>query len=222
MTRSPLMQKFPEFKSPTDEQGQFYSFEGIEGSGKSTQISKLVEYFETQGRRVLKLREPGGTVFGEKLRDAILHSKEGLAPLSEAHLFASARAQLLKEKILPALEDPNAVVLLDRYIDSSLAYQGFARGLGIEEILRIHQAYPLCLLPNRTFFLSISPEESLKRQETRGQVKDYFESEKFEFTQKLAEGFQKCREYFPERIVQINGSLSPSEVHQEVKANLKN
>lgn len=194
----------------------FLSFEGIEGSGKSTQIKNLTQHLNDQGYDTLTLREPGGTIFGENLRAAILNSTEPLAPIAEAYLFASARAQLLTEKILPHLKRPKSAVLLDRYIDSSLAYQGVARGLGIETILNIHLQNPLNILPQKTFYLEIPLEVSLERQDKRGNVKDYFESEKSQFTQKLIDGFKTCTEYFPERIAIINGQDSAEKVFENI------
>ena len=125
--------------------GLFFTFEGIEGAGKSTQIKLLTEKLENNGMNVLCVREPGGTRFGEKLRQAILHSTKPLHPYSEALLFASSRGQLLHEKILPHLEKEKSVVICDRYIDSSLAYQGFAREFGMDKILQVHSRAPLTL-----------------------------------------------------------------------------
>ena len=216
MNSQELSEKFPNFTKPNSKGSLFLSFEGIEGSGKSTQIKKLAEYLEAKGKKTIVLREPGGTLFGEKLREAILTSKQPIAPISEAYLFASARAQLLTEKILPHLEQENSAVLLDRYIDSSLSYQGHARGLGIEEILKIHHVSPLNILPHKTFYLAIDPETSLKRQQERGNEKDYFESEKAQFTKKLVEGFELCQKTFPERIQIIQGNASIDEVFTNI------
>ncbi len=129
------------------------SFEGIEGSGKSSQIQAFTDYLESQGMTVSHFREPGGTDFGEKLRSAILDSKTSINKLAEAHLFASSRAQLLSEKVIPLLDKPNQIVILDRFIDSSIAYQGHARDLGVEIVLDIHKYYPLNLTPHKTFYL---------------------------------------------------------------------
>lgn len=110
------------FTNVKDTNSLLLSFEGIEGSGKSTQIKKLSEYLSSQGKKVYCFREPGGTTFGEKLRSAILNSETSIDPIAEAHLFASARAQLLAQEILPKLKQDNTVIILDRYIDSSIAY----------------------------------------------------------------------------------------------------
>jgi dTMP kinase len=181
----------------------FISFEGIEGSGKTTQIKLLAEYLKTKGFRVLTLREPGGTDFGESLRSAILGSNTPIHPLAEANLFAAGRAQLLFEKVLPFLETKNSVVLVDRYIDSSMAYQGNARGLGLQTILDIHKQAPLNTVPNLTFYLEISLELSHERQAARGSEKDYFEKENHKFYQSLIDGFELCAKAFPERIKTI-------------------
>ena len=208
------------FRNPETPGSYFFSLEGIEGSGKSTQIKHLSQALIHKGYKVLTLREPGGTVFGEKLREAILAGKEPLHPLAEAHLFASARAQLLKEKILPFLLNPGSVVILDRYIDSSLAYQGKARGLGYETILEIHAHDPLCLMPHRTFFLDIDLETSMGRQEHRSQAKDYFESEKVEFYTALMDGYRELATIFPDRIVRIDASAPEETVSKIIQHDL--
>lgn len=208
------------FRHPETPGSFFLSFEGIEGSGKTTQLKEVEAFLKSKNKRVLILREPGGTVFGEKLREAILGSTEPLHPLAECHLFLASRAQLLKEKILPFLLVPDSVVILDRYVDSTLAYQGFARGLGVETILTLHQHNPLNLLPHRTYFLDISLETSMERQKARGNQKDYFESEKQEFYQKLIDGYRTLAGMFPERILKINASVTPEIVTAEIRNDL--
>lgn len=195
--------------------GLFITFEGIEGSGKSTQIDLLETYLKQTGKTVLKLREPGGTPFGEALRKAILESAEKLDPVAEAMLFASSRAQLLKEKILPALAQ-NQVVIVDRFLDSSIAYQGFARELGLKTILDIHSHGILKTHPNLTFYLAIDLETSMKRQATRGNVKDYFEKENHLFYQKLINGYEECTKVFPQRIKKIEAHKDSQDIHQEI------
>jgi len=200
------------YRNPETPGSLFLSLEGIEGSGKSTQIKEIEEFVKRKGLRVLTLREPGGTAFGEKLREAILNSHEPLHPLAECHLFLASRAQLLKEKILPFLLVPGSVVILDRYIDSTLAYQGKARKLGYQTVLTLHQFDPLNLLPHRTYFLDIDLETSLERQKLRGNAKDYFESQKHEFYQNLVDGYRELSEIFPERILKLNAEKSIKEV----------
>jgi dTMP kinase len=199
-------QLIKQFYTYDQNNSRLFSFEGIEGSGKSTQIQILKDYLISNGYKVLVLREPGGTSFGEGLRSAILNSDTPLAPISEAYLFASSRAQLIQEKIIPFLENDKHIVILDRYIDSSMAYQGNARGLGMNTILNIHTIAPLNIMPNKTFYLSISMEESMKRQEARGDKKDYFEKENQEFYQKLIQGYEDCANTFTDRIIRIDAS----------------
>lgn len=209
------------YKNPKTDGGLFLSLEGIEGSGKTTQIKNIEQYLKDKGKRVLTLREPGGTLFGEKLREAILQSEVPLHPLAECHLFLASRAQLLKEKILPFLEEKNSVVILDRYIDSTLAYQGKARSLGYETILTLHQFDPLNLLPHRTYFLDISLETSMERQSARGNKKDYFESEKLDFYTKLMTGYREVAQMFPERILKIPAEGRPTEVQSLILSDLE-
>jgi dTMP kinase len=181
------------------------SFEGIEGSGKSTQIKSFTEYLKSRGQSVHYFREPGGTKFGEKLRQAILESDSPIHPLAEANLFAASRAQLLSQKVIPLLEQENQIVILDRFIDSSLAYQGEARQLGMETILDLHKRYPLNLTPHCTFYLKIDLQTSLARQKARGDEKDYFEKENNSFYQNLINGYNNASELFKERISVIDG-----------------
>ena len=212
MNNSPAKNLLDQFQSPVTPESLFISLEGIEGSGKSTQIKELESYLQSKGLRTLTLREPGGTSFGEKLREAILGSTTPLHPLAECHLFLASRAQLLHEKILPFLLQPNSVVILDRYMDSTLAYQGRARRLGYETILNLHSTTPLNLVPHRTYFLDISLETSMERQAKRGQVKDYFESQKADFYMNLLDGYREVAGLFPERVLKIDAEKTPTEV----------
>lgn len=207
-----------QFRPPGFPGSYFLSFEGIEGAGKSTQIIQVKNDLEAQGFRVLVLREPGGTSFGEKLRQAILQNTQPLHPLAEAHLFASSRVQLLTQVILKELEEPGTVVICDRYLDSSLAYQGVARGLGVGVILEIHQNYPLHLVPHLTLYLRIDLETSMKRQKMRNAPKDYFESQGEDFYQRLIQGYDKAAELFPERVKTINAMNSAKQVAEQIKS----
>ena len=209
------------YRNPETPGSFFLSLEGIEGSGKTTQIKEIEKFCQSKNLRVLTLREPGGTVFGEKLREAILNSESPLHPLAECHLFLASRAQLLKEQILPFLLVPNSVVILDRYIDSTLAYQGKARRLGYETVLTLHQHDPLNLLPHRTYFLDISLETSMERQAARGNKKDYFEAQKHEFYQNLVDGYRELSGIFSERIMKIDAQKTPAEVTQLIIRDLE-
>ena len=206
------------FRAPEFPGSFFLSFEGIEGAGKSTQIIRLKNYLEKNNYRVIVLREPGGTAFGEKLRQAILDTKSDITPLAEAHLFASSRAQLLTEVTLKELATPNTVVIYDRYLDSSIAYQGHARNLGVASILEIHNIFPLNLVPHLTFYLRIESDTSEKRQKIRNAPKDYFESKGPEFYKKLVVGYDLCLELFPHRIVKLDAEQSLDVIELEIQA----
>ena len=159
----------------------FVSVEGIEGCGKSTQLNLIENHLKDfKDYKTHLFREPGGTVFGEELRKAMLGSQTKVSPLSEAHLFASSRCQLLTEKVLPLLNTEKNIVLYDRYLHSTIAYQGFGSDLGHKTIYNIHSMYPLNIIPHITFYLEIDIETSLERQELRNNKKDYFESQKRE------------------------------------------
>ncbi len=208
-----LLQKF---RSPEFPGSFLLSFEGIEGSGKSTQLARLKNALEHLNYRAIVLREPGSTSFGEKLREAILQSKDDLNPLTEVLLFASSRSQLLTDVTLKELNVPNTVVIYDRYIDSSLAYQGYARKLGIKEVLEIHGLFPLTLVPHLTLYLRISAETSQKRQKIRNAPKDYFESKGMEFYQRLVEGYDLAETLFPQRIIKLDGEKNEDQVAFDV------
>ena len=206
-----------QFRPPAFPGSFFLSFEGIEGAGKSTQIVRVKEYLESQNFRVLILREPGGTPFGEKLRQAILNSSTELEPIAEAYLFASSRSQLLTEVTLKELNTPGTVVIYDRYIDSSIAYQGMARGLGVDTVLQIHNVFPLNLMPHKTFYLKISADTSMGRQTIRNAPKDYFESRGKDFYEKLIQGYDISLELFPERISVVDGDRDLDSVFESIK-----
>ena len=204
------------FRSPAFPGSYFLSFEGIEGAGKSTQIIRLKNHLEKKDFRVLVLREPGGTSFGEKMRQAILETKTEITPLAEAHLFASSRAQLLSEVILKELAVPNTVIICDRYIDSSIVYQGHSRGVGVPEVLHLHNTFPLNLVPHLTFYLKIGVETSEKRQKMRNAPKDYFEAKGIEFYKKLVVGYDLVAELFPNRILKLDAEVNLDEMTMRI------
>lgn len=209
------------FNPPKSDDSYFISFEGIEGSGKTTQIKYIKDYLESLGYEVLTLREPGGTTFGEKLREAILQSEEKVAPMAEACLFASSRAQLLESKVLPFLSSKKKVVIVDRFLDSSLAYQGSARALGFETVLGIHQFAPLNTVPHLSFYLKIDLETSHKRQAERGNVKDYFEKETEKFYNLLIDGYDKASDIFKNRFETIDARESVESVREQIQKAVK-
>lgn len=209
------------FRPPAFPGSFFLSFEGIEGAGKSTQLKHAKEFLESKGFRVLVLREPGGTSFGEKLRKSILESKEPINPLAEAHLFCSSRAQLLQEVTLKELNTPGTIVILDRYLDSTIAYQGKARNLGTQTVLELHKHFPLNLTPHMTIYIKISLETSHSRQKMRNAPKDYFESQGDDFYKLLISGYEEASELFPERITVIDGEKSFDGVKEQIFESLE-
>ncbi|OFZ21417.1 MAG: dTMP kinase [Bdellovibrionales bacterium RIFOXYA1_FULL_36_14] len=209
------------FTTSANAKSLFLSFEGIEGAGKSTQINTASNFLKSAGYDVLLLREPGGTEFGERLRSAILNSQKDLHPLSEAFLFASSRAQLLYEVILPKLKQDGTAVICDRYIDSSIAYQGYARKLGTQTVLEIHGHHPLTIVPHQTFYIKISPQTSLERQKIRNQKKDYFESKGLAFYESLVKGYEEAAALFPHRIISIDGEKDQTSVSAQLELKLK-
>lgn len=193
------------------------SFEGIEGAGKSTQIQLLKTYLESKDYQVVLMREPGGTALGESLRELILGSDKKIHPLSETLMFLTSRNELIVSKILPLLtNNKKMVIILDRYIDSTLSYQGFGRELGTEEILKLHSVPPLNLLPHKTFYLKINEETSRLRQKKRGQDLDYFEKETSKFYQAINNGFNTLAEIFHERILTIDATKDLENVHRQI------
>ena len=194
----------------------FITFEGLDGSGKSTQSRLLVAALAADGRDVVSTREPGGTKLGERIRELLLAQGE-VAPWAEAALFTAARAQLVDEVIAPALER-GADVVSDRYLDSSLAYQGIARGLGLEPVLELNVHAVRGLLPDRTFLLAVEPEESARRV---GEDGDRIEREAGDFRARVGDAYRQLAERFPQRITTIDGTRAPREIAEEVLAELR-
>jgi dTMP kinase len=189
--------------------GLFVTFEGIDRSGKTTQAGMLVEAL---GERAVAVREPGGTELGEALRELL----KGTVPMggrAEALVFAAARAQLVDDVIRPALRE-GRIVVSDRYLDSSLAYQGEARGLGVEDVAQINEFATARLVPDLTFLLEVDPGVAVERA---GQL-DRFEDEGRELQRRVAEGYARLAAADPGRWRRIDGSRPAAEIHAEVLA----
>ncbi len=200
--------------------GFFITFEGIEGCGKSTQKELLKGYLEKRGREVLTVREPGGTLLGEKVRAILLEAgDEPIDPWAELFLYQACRAQLVKRVIRPAL-DAGKVVISDRFYDSTLAYQGFGRGLDKAAVKRLNALGSGGLVPDMTFLIDCEPEEGLKRAFSRiasakGAREDRFEREDLDFHRRVREGFLRAARREP-RIKVVDGSAEISTVHKEI------
>ncbi len=192
----------------------FISFEGLDGSGKTTQAALLAEAARAAGWEVVSVREPGGTAAGERVRTLLLDPEARIAPWAEALLYAAARAQLVAEVIRPAL-DRGATVIADRYVDSSLAYQGVARGLGVAEVLEVNLAATGRLLPDRTILLELPAGRAAERRDA---VADRIESEAEHFHASVAGGFADVARRFPDRVVVVDGAGPPADVAARVQA----
>ena len=194
----------------------FVTFEGVDGSGKTTQVRLLSERLRLEGRHVVVTREPGGTKLGERVRELLLHGDE-IAPWSEAALFAAARAQLVDEVIRPALAE-GADIVCDRYIDSSLAYQGLARGLGVERVLEFNLLATGGLLPDRTFLLLVPLEAAAQR---RGPEPDRIERAGEAFVADVDRAYRQLASVFPQRIVTVDASQPSKEIADFVHGQLR-
>lgn len=195
--------------------GKFITFEGCEGSGKSTQIELFRKYLEKNGIEYLFVREPGGTEISEKIRAIILDVRNcEMTDEAEALLYASARAQLIKEKILPALKS-GKLVLCDRYIDSSFAYQAYARGLGMDFISKINSYAIENCMPDKTVFLNISSKDAFLRK-GGADKDDRIELSGADFHQKVYEGYLKVAKIYPDRFLLIDCLGKKEQTHQNI------
>jgi dTMP kinase len=194
----------------------FITFEGVDGSGKTTQVRLLAEHLRETGRDVVETREPGGTPLGEEIRSLLLGGR-AMSPWAEAALFAAARAELAERVVGPALER-GAWVVCDRYVDSSLAYQGIARGLGVDDVLELNLRATRGLLPDRTFVLIIDAAESARRVGAEGG--DRLEREGGGFRRRVADAYRELAERFPERILALDGTRPVDEVARAVREEL--
>jgi dTMP kinase len=193
--------------------GRFVALEGIDGCGKSTQAAALADALRVRGRDVVLTREPGGTPLGEAIRGLLLDGV-AMGPVAEAMLFAAARAQHVEQVIRPALAR-GAWVVTDRFVDSSLAYQGAARGLGIDEVWRINAPAVDGCLPDRSVVVEIDPASARARPTGPD---DRIESEGIDLQHAAAQGYRELARRHPERVVLVDGDGSIDQVHARVMA----
>lgn len=197
--------------------GLFITFEGGDGAGKSTQIGKLMKYLQLKGFDVVLTREPGGTDIGEKIREIILDPNNGeMDPVTEAMLYAASRAQHVSQVIEPAVKE-GKIVICDRFVDSSIAYQGYGRKLG--ESVEIINTYAVReYMPDMTFLLKLKPQAGSNR--ISGRDKDRIELEAQSFHQTVFEGYEQLEKRFPERIVGIDASGTIEEIEFEIRKHI--
>ncbi|WP_066302026.1 dTMP kinase [Bacillus sp. FJAT-29937] len=202
--------------------GIFITMEGPDGAGKTTIINMLGSRLEAEGYQVMQTREPGGIDIAEQIRNVILDKNNTkMDPRTEALLYAAARRQHLVEKVMPALEK-GYVVLCDRFIDSSLAYQGYARGLGMDEVFSINQFAIEGMMPQATFYFDIEPEAGLERiNRHKDREVNRLDLENVEFHHNVREGYYKLIEGHPERIYKIDASQSIEEVYKAAEEKIK-
>ena len=194
----------------------FVTFEGVDWSGKSTQAELLAVWLREQGRTVLATREPGGTAVGEAVRQVVLHGHD-MTPWAEAALYAAARADHVEQAIRPAL-DRGEDVVCDRYLDSSVAYQGVARGLGEDKVLELNLTVTRGLLPDRTFLMLLDPEEALSRG---GDEPDRIEREGGDFMRRVDAAYRSLAAVSPTRIIALDGARPAEQIAEEVREHIR-
>ena len=195
--------------------GKFITVEGTDGAGKSTQIELLVKYLHNNGFEVVVTREPGGTSISEKIREIILDIENSeMSDITEALLYAASRAQHISQKIKPAVE-AGKVVICDRFVDSSIAYQGYARGLDMSLIEDVNMYAVDGMIPDATLFFDIKPEIGIARKKNV-QSLDRIEKEALDFHYKVYNGYMQLLEKYPQRIKRIDAEKDVEEVHKQV------
>jgi dTMP kinase len=193
----------------------FITFEGIEGCGKTTQIELLYSFLEAKGYKIIKTREPGGTPFGESLRNAFLHTEMSIHPLSELLVFMAMRIQHVDELILPALK-AGAIVLCDRFTDASYVYQGCGRGIDWNVIETLNRLVTKEITPDLTILLDCPVEQGLTRK-AQSALMDRFEKEELSFHKKINVGYKKLAKEDPERFFVIDGTLDIDVIHKTIR-----
>lgn len=199
-----------------NKKGYFISVEGTDGSGKSTQVELLIEYFKASAKEFIYLREPGGTKISEQIREIILNSENvEMHKETEMFLYAAARAQLVNEVIQPAL-DEGKIVICDRFVDSSFAYQSFGRGIPYETVKAVNDIAVGGRMPDMTLLFDLSPADAAARRKARGEVGDRLENEGSDFHTAVYRGYKSLAERMPERIKVIDANRTIEEVHNDV------
>ena len=189
----------------------FITFEGIDFSGKTTQAKLLVDALTQRGKAVVFLREPGGTVISERIRDILLdHHHEAMTWRAELFLFSAARTQLVEEVIRPALRK-GSIVVCDRFVDSTTAYQGYGRGLPLADVEAINRVAVSGTIPDLTVLVDVEPREILNRLRLSGSSADRMESEKIEFFTRVRQGYHALSAAEPKRLFMVDG-MQPVEV----------
>lgn len=200
--------------------GLFITLEGGDGAGKSTQIDNITRFFEKKGLVVLHTREPGGTSIGEKLREVLLdRNNSEMTSVTEMLIYAASRSQHVREKIIPALER-GEIVICDRFVDSSVAYQAYGRDLG-DMVADVNSYATGGLAPDITFWLDIDPEAGRARASKTGEL-DRLESEKLDFHYKVRNGYAAIAERDPGRVKRIDAAMTVDEIRDEIYKHLSN
>lgn len=201
----------------------FITFEGSEGAGKTTQINLLKEYFRNRGLEVVTTRQPGGTELGQNIRKLILDPEQNdkPSPLAELFLYMADRGHNVETVIKPSLEQ-GKIVICDRYIDSTIAYQGFGRKIDIQKLDLLNEVATQGLKPEVTFVLDLPVEDGLKRVVKRDKKLDRIESEKMEFHEKVREGFLYLAQKEPERVKVINAIDTPEKISSDIISHIEN
>jgi dTMP kinase len=202
------------------QQGLFITIEGTDGSGKTTQIKLMEEYIKAKGYEVVLSREPGGTKVSEMIRDLVLDpANTDISPLTELILYAASRAQHVTQLIKPAVE-AGKVVICDRFVDSSYAYQGCGRGVDLKVVADVNRVAIDGMIPDITFFLNIDPEIALKRR-INSTGADRIEQEKIDFHKRVYEGYKKMALLYPDRIKTIDANESIDDIFSQITEYLK-
>lgn len=204
----------------TAKKGIFITMEGPDGAGKSTQIDLLKKYLEDKGYNILLTRDPGGNDISEAIRGIILNKDfTEMGYMTELLLYASARAQLVKENIKPALESGTAVIA-DRFVDSSAVYQGIGRGLGIDTVYKVNEFALQGIMPDMTILMDLDAEVGLARKKNQAEL-DRMERESVDFHKKVVAGYRDLADRYPERILKVDAALQVQEIHDIIVTNIE-